>query len=136
MTQTTSGGMLRICTEDDPLVFRSVLDRVGDKWTLIIIGLLDERTLRFTELLGAIPGISRKMLTQSLRSLERDGLITRTSHAENPPRVEYSATDLGRTLSEPVLALAAWAARNKTEIVTNRRAYDEVAFGASADAGW
>ncbi len=126
------GAMLCICTEDDPAVFRSVLDRVGDKWTLIIIGLLEERTMRFTELLTAIPGISRRMLTLTLRSLERDGLITRTIYAEIPPRVEYRVTDLGSALSGPVLVLAQWVAAHKNRIQANRLAFDEAADRATA----
>lgn len=124
MAQTAIESMLHICTEDDPALFRSVLDRVADKWTLIIIGLLEQRTHRFTELLSAIPGISRRMLTLSLRSLERDGLITRAIYAEVPPRVEYSITPLGRGLSEPVLALASWVSRHKSEIAGHRTAFD------------
>jgi DNA-binding HxlR family transcriptional regulator len=116
--------MLHICTEDEPALFRSVLDRVADKWTLIIIGLLEQRTHRFTELLTAIPGISRRMLTLSLRSLERDGLITRTIYAEVPPRVEYGITPLGLGLSEPVLALASWVSRHKSEIAGHRTSFD------------
>lgn len=125
--KTRTSDMLCICTEDDPRVFRSVLDRVADKWTLIVIGLLEERTLRFTELLATIPGISRRMLTLTLRSLERDGLITRTAYAEIPPRVEYRATALGIALSGPVLALASWVAENKHEIEAHRLAFDEAA---------
>ena len=116
--------MLHICNEDDPALFRSILDRVGSKWTIIVIGLLQARTHRFTELLNAIPGISRRMLTISLRSLERDGLIEREVFAEVPPRVEYRATELGRSLSEPVLALAAWVADHKGEIAATRAAVD------------
>lgn len=116
--------MVRICTEGDPAVFRSVLDRIGDKWTLIIIGLLEQRTLRFTELLGAIPGISRRMLTLTLRSLERDGLVVRTVYAEVPPRVEYRVTDLGAALGEPVLALAAWVDSHKDQIEAHRYSFD------------
>jgi DNA-binding HxlR family transcriptional regulator len=124
MAATTTETMLHICTEDDPLLFRSVLDRIGDKWTLIIIGLLEQRTHRFTELLSAIPGISRRMLTLSLRSLERDGLVKRTVYAEVPPRVEYRVTPLGLALSEPVLALAVWVARHKNEIAAHRATFD------------
>ncbi len=124
MGRSATDSMLQICTEDDPALFRSVLDRVADKWTLIIIGLLEQRTHRFTELLTAIPGISRRMLTLSLRSLERDGLITRAIFAEVPPRVEYSVTPLGRGLSEPVLALASWVSHHKSEIAGHRTAFD------------
>lgn len=124
MTAVAAQSMLHICTEDDPVLFRSILDRVGDKWTLIIIGLLEQRTHRFTELLSAIPGISRRMLTLSLRSLERDGLVERTVYAEVPPRVEYRVTPLGLSLSAPVLALAGWVADNKSEIADHRAEFD------------
>jgi DNA-binding HxlR family transcriptional regulator len=123
--------MVHICTQDDPKVFRSVLDRVADKWSLIVIGLLEERTLRFTELLAAIPGISRRMLTVTLRSLERDGLITRKVYAEVPPRVEYRATELGVALSAPVIELATWIARHKDQIQAHRFAFDDAAEDAN-----
>lgn len=117
--------MKDICVQREPDVFRSVLDRVADKWTLIIIGLLEDREMRFTELLNAIPGISRRMLTRTLRSLERDGLVDRTAYAEIPPRVVYRATELGRSLSRPVLELARWVDQHKDEIAARRRAFDE-----------
>ncbi len=116
--------MLHLCNEGDPELFRSILDRVGDKWTLIIVGLLQQRPHRFTQLLNAIPGISRRMLTISLRSLERDGLIQREAFAEVPPRVEYRATPLGVSLSEPVIALATWVSEHKSEIAARRAAVD------------
>lgn len=123
--QQAERSMQQICHEDDPWLFRSVLDRIGDKWSLIIIGLLEQRALRFTELLRGIPGISRRMLTLALRALERDGLVERTVYAEVPPRVEYRATELGTTLTEPVLALAAWVADHKTAILAHRDRFDD-----------
>jgi len=125
--------MVHICTQDDPQVFRSVLDRIADKWTLIVIGLLEERTLRFSELLDSIPGISRRMLTITLRSLERDGLITRKVYAQVPPRVEYRATELGVALSAPVIALASWVADHKDTIQSHRNAFDDAADGADLE---
>ncbi|NYF09220.1 DNA-binding HxlR family transcriptional regulator [Leifsonia sp. AK011] len=116
--------MGRMCTEHDPDIFRSVLDRVGDKWSLLLIGILEDGPQRFTQLLKTTPGISRRMLTITLRALERDGLIERTVYAAVPPRVEYETTELGRTLTEPVLRLAAWAAANQDAIVDHRIAYD------------
>ncbi|WP_206068857.1 winged helix-turn-helix transcriptional regulator [Nonomuraea composti] len=115
------------CIEHDPDVLRSVLDRVGDKWSLILIGLLDKGPMRFTELLRTAPGISRRMLSLTLRNLERDGLVTRKVFPEIPPRVEYEVTPFGRTLSEPVLALARWAADHEGTIRANRRAFDQAA---------
>ena len=121
----TLRSMGKLCVEaTDPEIFRSVLERVGDKWSLLLIGILEEGPKRFTELLRIVPGISRRMLTVSLRALERDGLVTRTIFAEVPPRVEYRVTELGRTLSGPVMALASWAADHQTEIGAHRSEFD------------
>ncbi|WP_302893372.1 winged helix-turn-helix transcriptional regulator [Actinomadura luzonensis] len=125
----------RTCLEHDPDILRSVLDRVGDRWSLILIGLLEERPMRFTELLRTAPGISRRMLTLTLRSLERDGLVKRVVHAEIPPRVEYEVTPFGRTLSGPVLALARWAADNQDTLRANRHAFDQAAGHDDGDLG-
>ncbi|MBM6406126.1 helix-turn-helix transcriptional regulator [Phycicoccus sp. CSK15P-2] len=103
---------------------RTVLDRVGDRWTVLILLLLRDRTHRFTELQRGIEGISPKVLTQTLRGLERDGLVTRVVHAEVPPRVEYSLTPLGRTLVTAVAGLADWADAHIDEVQTARAAYD------------
>ncbi|QAY72434.1 transcriptional regulator [Agromyces protaetiae] len=114
------------CSAEHPesTVIRDVLSRLGDKWSLLVIGLLHDRSLRFTELQRRIDGISHRMLTQTLRSLERDGLVSRTSYPEIPPRVEYAATPLGRSLAEPVLGLVGWAAEHHAEIDAAREAYD------------
>jgi DNA-binding HxlR family transcriptional regulator len=129
----TLRSMGKLCIEHDPDVFRSVLDRIGDKWSLLLIGILEEGPQRFTGLLRMTPGISRRMLTNTLRALERDGLVTRTIFAEVPPRVEYRVTELGRTLSEPVLRLAMWAADNQATIIANRFGFDEKAMGPNSD---
>lgn len=114
------------CSTDNPAssTIRDVLSRVGDKWSLLVIGLLHDHPLRFTELQRRIDGISHRMLTQTLRNLERDGLVSRTAYAEIPPRVEYAATQLGRSLAVPVLELAGWAAANHERITSARYAYD------------
>lgn len=104
---------------------RTVLDRIGDRWTTLVVLLLSERPMRFSELGRALEGISQKMLTQTLRGLERDGLATRTVHAEVPPRVEYELTALGRSLIEPLGALDAWARANIDDVLAARSAYDE-----------
>jgi len=104
---------------------REVLDRVGDKWSLLVVGTLRQGRLRFTELQRHIPGISQRMLTLTLRQLERDGLVSRTVHAEVPPRVEYELTDLGGTLLQLAIALGDWAIENQPRIEAARRAYDE-----------
>lgn len=104
---------------------RDLLGRIGDKWSLMIIGNLAEGPLRFSALQQAIGGISQRMLTLNLRQLERDGLITRTVYAEVPPRVEYEATALGRSLIAPALGLVNWAAANADHVKGRRDAYDE-----------
>lgn len=88
---------------------RQVLDRIADKWTALVIKVLGDRTLRYSELQRRIGGVSQKMLTQTLRSLERDGLVERRVYPVVPPRVEYSLTRLGLTLQEPLRAICLWA---------------------------
>ncbi|GAA1317651.1 winged helix-turn-helix transcriptional regulator [Leucobacter albus] len=118
--------MQHICDVDDQQaeVFRSILARVGDKWSMMLIGMLQRGPYRFTELKRMTPGISARMLTFTLRQLERDGLVERTVYAEIPPRVEYRATKLGSTLVGPVMAIAEWAATHQAEIVAYRDRYD------------
>lgn len=105
---------------------RVILDRVGDKWTVLIIEILDDGPKRFGEIRQAIGGITPKVLTSTLRSLVADGLVTRQSFGEVPPRVEYSLTDLGRSLQAPVTALRRWAERNVAELIDNRDRQAEV----------
>ena len=99
---------------------RQALDRIADKWTVLVIGLLEQRPHRFGELLKAIEGISQKMLTQTLRSLEHDGLVDRRAKATVPVTVEYSLTATGRTLAEPVDAIRRWAERHIDEVLAAR----------------
>ncbi|MCL4255061.1 MAG: helix-turn-helix transcriptional regulator [Anaerolineae bacterium] len=106
---------------------REVLDRIGDKWTALIIGVLEEGTMRFSDIQRRIGGISQKMLTQTLRSLERDGLITRTIYPEVPPRVEYTLTPLGETLTQALAAIRRWAEANIDEVVASQQEYDQSA---------
>jgi len=108
---------------DGGRTLRAILDRICNKWTLLIVATLDDRTLRFTDLRGQVPGISQRMLTLTLRNLERDGLVARTVHAEVPPRVEYALTDTGRSLLAPALALARWATDHVPDIEASRLAY-------------
>lgn len=103
---------------------RQILDRIGDKWTTLIIVLLKDEPKRFSELQRQIQGISQKMLTQTLRGLERDGLIHRTVYPEIPPHVEYSLTPLGRTLYEPIAAVVGWARAHIDEVISARDRYD------------
>lgn len=102
---------------------REVLDRIADKWSLLVIGTLRAGPLRFGELEAAVTGISQRMLTLTLKRLVEDGLVTRTAYAEVPPRVEYEVTELGRTLVPLVMALAEWAMANHEQINANRRAH-------------
>jgi DNA-binding HxlR family transcriptional regulator len=106
---------------------RHVLDLIGDKWATLIVGLLEERPQRFAALHRQIGGISQKMLTQTLRRLERDGLVQRTVYAEVPPRVEYALTPLGRTLCAPLAALRTWAETNIVAVQTAQHHYDQSA---------
>src|SRR6218665_1259650 len=103
-----------------------ILNRIGDKWSVMIVGYLARKTMRFNELRHAIGGISQRMLTLTLRNLERDGLVTRTVYPEIPPRVEYQLTELGRTLTEPLDALWDWAAKHQTEVSEARMIYDGI----------
>ncbi|MDR9851740.1 winged helix-turn-helix transcriptional regulator [Herbaspirillum huttiense] len=104
---------------------REILDRVGDKWSLYIIATLANGTRRFNELKRGIEGISQRMLTLTLRGLERDGLITRTIYPTIPPRVDYELTALGVTLLGPVMALVNWADTNKLAISNARKRFDK-----------
>jgi DNA-binding HxlR family transcriptional regulator len=109
---------------EDCRAVASVLARVGDKWSVFVIMMLGGGPKRFNELKRMIGGISQRMLTLTLRGLERDGLITRTVFPTIPPRVDYELTDLGRGLLKPVAALGQWVFEHKTEIDTARNAFD------------
>lgn len=106
-------------------VAREVLTRVGDKWSVYIVSTLGQGPRRFSELRRSVLGISQRMLTLTLRGLERDGLVTRTVQPTVPPRVDYALTPLGQTLLEPVLALAFWADRHAPEIQASQARFDE-----------
>ena len=102
----------------------SVLARVGDKWSVLVIMMLSDGPKRFNEIKRMIDGISQRMLTLTLRGLERDGLVTRTVFPTIPPRVDYELTDLGRGLRQPVMALGQWAMEHQTEIQDARMRFD------------
>jgi DNA-binding HxlR family transcriptional regulator len=106
---------------------RLVLDRVAEKWTGLVILALSDGTLRFGQLRERIGGVAPKVLTQTLRNLERDGLVTRTVHAEVPPRVEYALTELGASLRTPLTAIQEWAEANVRTVLANRERADEAA---------
>ncbi len=104
---------------------RDVLDRIGDKWSTLILGTLATGPHRFSAVQRAIPDISKRMLTQTVRDLERDGLIARTVFPTRPPSVEYRLTPLGATILEPLTSLVRWADQNHAAIRDARLAFDE-----------
>jgi DNA-binding HxlR family transcriptional regulator len=115
-----------------PCPSRAALDRIADKWTALLVGALADGSRRFSELRADVGGISEKMLTQTLRSMERDGLVTRRTSGTVPPRVDYTLTELGLSLEEPLAAVRAWAERHINEVESARAAYDA---GRSTDPG-
>lgn len=117
-------GKLTTRFDADCIATREILNRVGDKWSVLAIVLLGEGTRRFNELKRELGGISQRVLTVTLRGLERDGLVKRTVHPTNPPQVDYALTPLGQTLLEPVSVLAVWAQGNRAEVQRARDAFD------------
>jgi DNA-binding HxlR family transcriptional regulator len=113
-------------TDPEPMTCRAreVLQRVGDKWSVLVIDLLGQGTKRFTELHRAVDGITARMLTVTLRGLERDGIVTRTIHPVIPPRVEYALTPMGATLLCTIGQLVAWTDTHLPEIEAARATYD------------
>jgi DNA-binding HxlR family transcriptional regulator len=109
-----------------PCPVRGILDRLGDKWTTLIVIVLSQRPHRFSEVRRAIPDISKRMLTQTLRDLERDGLIARRVFPTKPPSVEYRLTALGESLLEPLDTLVAWAEKSQAMITAARTTFDSV----------
>ena len=103
---------------------RDVLDRLGDKWSLLVVELLGAGTQRFTELRRDVDGISQRMLTLTLRRLERDGLVRRTVHPVVPPRVDYELTPLGRSLLDAIAPLVTWARHHRADVAAARADYD------------
>jgi len=117
---------------EDCRAVSEVLSRVGDKWTVLVVGVLGPGPKRFNEIRRALGSISQRMLTLTLRGLERDGLVTRTVHATIPPRVDYALTALGHSLLDPVNVLGLWARRHRAEIETARHQYDTSNSGAQS----
>ena len=103
---------------------RDLLEHLGDKWTLLVVGMLEAGPVRYSALKDLVPGISQRMLTLTLKKLERDGLVGGESFPEIPPRVEYRLTPLGSTLLPPAFAFASWALDNSPEILARRAEYD------------
>jgi DNA-binding HxlR family transcriptional regulator len=114
-------------TSEDCRAVSGILQRIGDKWTVLVIGKLGQGKMRFNELRHAVGGISQKMLTTTLRGLERDGFVTRTVYPTIPPRVEYELTELGCELLKPVHALGEWARQNTARVNEARQRFDEAA---------
>jgi len=112
---------------EDCRAVSEVLSRVGDKWTILVVGELGQGRKRFNEIRRALGSISQRMLTLTLRGLERDGLVTRTVFPTVPPRVDYELTKLGRSLLEPVSGIGLWARQNREHIEEARRRFDTTA---------
>jgi DNA-binding HxlR family transcriptional regulator len=109
---------------EDCRAVSEILARVGDKWTILVVGVLGDGPKRFNEVRRALGSISQRMLTLTLRGLERDGLVTRTVFPTIPPRVDYELTKLGRSLLEPVNGLGLWARQNRSAITDARQRFD------------
>jgi len=105
---------------------RRVLDLIGDRWTVLLVGALGDRTRRFSELLRGVDGISQKMLTQTLRAMERDGLLVRTAYLQVPVRVDYRLTAAGQSLRAPLKALEDWSVAHFADIRRSQTEYDAV----------
>ena len=118
---------------EDCRAVSDILQRVGDKWTVLVVGKLGEGQMRFNELRTAVGGISQKMLTTTLRGLERDGFVTRTVFPTIPPRVDYELTDLGYELLEPVNRLGEWARKNTARVNAARARFDAAVAGVNSE---
>jgi len=112
-------------SDDDCQAVTETLDRIGDKWTVLVVGALDQGPLRYNEIRRTIDGISQRMLTLTLKGLERDGLVTRTMYPTIPPRVDYELTELGRKLMVPLRSLYEWAVKHRAAMLAARRKFAE-----------
>lgn len=124
MVTSQKAAVLRGDPYDADCTTRRILDRIGDRWTVLIVGVLGEGDARFSELRRRIEGVSKKMLTQTLRGLERDGIVRRTVYPDVPVRVEYALTEAGRTLLEPLRALQEWSIEHLSDVSASQEAYD------------
>ena len=102
-----------------------ILDRISDKWTVLVVGTLQERPLRYNEIRRAVDGISQRMLTLTLKGLERDGIVTRTMYPTIPPRVDYELTELGKRLMVPLRSLYDWAVKHRPAMLAARKRFAE-----------
>lgn len=128
VTSRTLSGPCRAWPAESGFI-REVLDRIGDKWTVLVISTLGGKPLRYSDLQASIPGISQRMLTVTLKALERDGLLTRTAFPEVPPRVVYELTELGSSLLDAVLPMAAWAATHHEDVAASRAVHERSGVG-------
>src|ERR1700691_5605305 len=124
MEDGTSKSLGNSCNTEEAIEVRRILTRVGDKWSILVIALLDRGPRRFTELRREVEGISQRMLTLTLRQLERDGLVSRTVYPVVPPKVEYELTELGGTLLTSIQSLVTWATDHRFEVADARELYD------------
>ncbi|MFJ8852598.1 winged helix-turn-helix transcriptional regulator [Streptomyces sp. NPDC102437] len=125
-TAVTTDPVVSCGDEHEDCGIREVLDRIGDKWSVLVVVELAQGVRRFRQLQRAVPGISQRMLTLTVRRLERDGLVTRTVHPTVPPQVEYELTTMGHSLTHLVKALADWSARHRDAIARARQEWDVV----------
>ena len=129
MKDSNTKGTTLVCDKSSMVAeccpaIRSMLSRLGDKWSMLIVALISKRSMRFNELRRNIDGISQRMLTRSLRDLERDGLVKRTVTPTTPPSVDYALTPLGETLMKPVYGFIEWTLENAAAVATAQKSYD------------
>mgnify|MGYP000417384967 CR=1 FL=1 len=129
MTSSNTKGTTPICDKSEMVAeccpaIRSMLNRIGDKWSMLIVALISKRSMRFNELRRSIDGISQRMLTRSLRDLERDGLVKRTVTPTTPPSVDYALTPLGQTLMKPVYGFIEWTLEHAAEVEAAQKSFD------------
>ena len=127
MTSATNKNVTTDCREahSQCRAVADILARIGDKWTVLVVGSLSQGPLRYNEIRRMVDGISQRMLTLTLKGLERDGLVTRTLFPSVPPRVDYELTELGRTLREPLEVLFQWATENRGAMLAARERYEK-----------
>jgi DNA-binding HxlR family transcriptional regulator len=125
-TTETQHDLAHVCAFNADCPTRLILNRIADKWTVLVVILLQTETKRFSLLQREIGGISQKMLTQTLRGLERDGLVSRTVYATVPPKVEYALTPLGHTLKDLLYAIKTWSETNINEVISAQESYDKL----------
>ncbi|MBC57357.1 MAG: transcriptional regulator [Confluentimicrobium sp.] len=124
MAQTTPQNGPADEAETDCRALGRVLERIGNKWTVMVVGVLSQGPMRFNAIMRTVGGVSHRMLTLTLRGLERDGLVTRTVYPTVPPKVEYALTETGQSLIVPLSALARWAEQNRPRITAAQAHYD------------